>query len=232
MRVSVITFPGSNCDQDAIHAWSKVLGAQVTHVWHKDTDLANPELVFLAGGFSFGDYLRAGAIACFSPIMAAVQHHYKRGGYVMGVCNGFQMLCEMGILPGALLTNRNLRFLCQDTYLRVENTNSAFTADLKQGDVLCIPIAHGMGQYYADEDTLDRLEQDGQVAFRYTDPAGNPDDHWNPNGSRRAIAGITSASGRALGMMPHPERHVEAELGSADGVKLFRSMMHHLVAAS
>jgi len=224
MRVTVITFPGSNCDEDAIHAWSRVLNAHVSHVWHKDHDLQNPDLVFLPGGFSYGDYLRSGAIAQFSPIMAEVRRHHARGGYVMGVCNGFQMLCEMGVLPGALLTNKNLRFLCQDVHIRAESCDSPMLSGLEPDSVLNIPIAHGMGQYYADEATLDRLEGEGRVAFRYCDADGRLDETANPNGSLRAIAGVVDPSGRALGLMPHPERHVEEELGPADGALLLRSV--------
>ena len=224
MRVSVITFPGSNCDADAIHAWSRVLGAEVAPIWHKDTDLARPDLVFIPGGFSFGDYLRSGAIARFSPVMTEVKRFYERGGFVFGVCNGFQILCEMGILPGALLTNRDLKFLCRDVYIRTEVGGSPFTNRLHNGQVLKIPIAHGMGQYFADEETLDLLEAENRIAFRYCDAAGNLTEQANPNGSVRSIAGITDATGRALGMMPHPERHAEAVLGSEDGALLLRGV--------
>ncbi len=232
MRVSVITFPGSNCDEDAIHAWSAALGADTRHIWHKDVDLQSPDLVFLPGGFSYGDYLRSGAIARFSPIMAEVRRHYERGGYVMGVCNGFQILCEMGVLPGALLTNKNLKFLCQDVHVRVEENRSPFAAELPPGRILNIPIAHGMGQYYAEDAVLNRLEDEGRVVFRYCDEAGALSPAANPNGSQRAIAGIADAGGRALGMMPHPERHVEAELGSADGGLLLRSVAALLARAA
>ena len=232
MRVSVLIFPGSNCDMDAIHAWSKVLHAKVTPVWHKDHDLANPDLVFIPGGFSFGDYLRSGAIARFSPVMNDVAAFAKKGGYLFGVCNGFQILCEMGLLPGALLTNKHLKFLCQDVNIRVESTHSPFTASLTKDRILHIPIAHGMGQYFADEDTLDRLEDGDQVAFRYCDAAGDTTAAANPNGSARSIAGITDAAGRILGMMPHPERHAEAELGSVDGATLLSCIMQHLSKAA
>ncbi len=227
MRVSVLIFPGSNCDMDAVHAWSRVLHAKVTPVWHKDHDLANPDLVFIPGGFSFGDYLRSGAIASFSPVMQDVARFAEKGGYVFGVCNGFQILCEMGLLPGALLTNKNLRFLCEDVHIRVENQKSPFTAKLASDQVLNIPIAHGMGQYFADAETLQRLEENGQVAFRYCDAAGELTETANPNGSLNHIAGITDAGGRVLGMMPHPERHAEAELGSIDGAVLLSSIMQH-----
>ena len=230
MRVSVLIFPGSNCDQDAIHAWSQILKARVAPIWHKDTDLQNPDLVFIPGGFSFGDYLRSGAIARFSPIMAEVRRFHGRGGYLFGVCNGFQILCELGLLPGALLTNRRLKFLCQETHIRTETADSPFLDDLRPGQVLNIPISHGMGQYYADEATLDRLEQEQRVAFRYCDAEGNLDPRANPNGSARAIAGITDGSGRVLGLMPHPERHVEQELGSVDGVPLMSGILKTFAA--
>lgn len=232
MRVSVIIFPGSNCDRDAIHAWSNVVHARVSEVWHKDRDLKKPDLVFLPGGFSFGDYLRSGAIARFSPVMDEVRRFFRAGGYLFGVCNGFQMLCEMGILPGALLTNRHLKFLCQDTYIRPEVNGSPFTAHLQPGTVLKIAIAHGMGQYHADEADLRRLMDEARIAFRYCDVAGALSDDANPNGSAHAIAGITSENGRALGMMPHPERDVEDELGSSDGLAVLHGIMSHLSSAA
>ncbi|MCB1050498.1 MAG: phosphoribosylformylglycinamidine synthase subunit PurQ [Acidobacteria bacterium] len=225
MRVSVLLFPGSNCDRDAIHAFEAVLGAEVNGIWHKETDLKNPDLVFIPGGFSFGDYLRSGAIARFSPIMEQVQAYVARGGYVMGVCNGFQILCEMQLLPGALLTNKPIKFLCQDVFVRVEPNQSPMLQKLTPGQVLRIPIAHGMGQYFADEATLDRLEGEGQVLMRYCSAEGSLDEASNPNGSLRSIAGICNADGRVFGMMPHPERHVEAELGSEDGLILLDSVL-------
>lgn len=231
MRVSVIIFPGSNCDRDALHAWGPVLGAKVTPIWHKDHDLQNPDLVFIPGGFSFGDYLRSGAIARFSPIMDEVLAHQKKGGYLMGVCNGFQILCELKLLPGALLTNQNLKFLCHDVFLRHESARSPFTHNLAPGQVLDLPIAHGMGQYFADEATLDQLEGEDRVVFRYCEENGEVTEAANPNGSRRNIAGICDASGRVLGMMPHPERHVETELGSEDGAALLSGLIDYLVAA-
>lgn len=227
MRVSVIIFPGSNCDMDAIHAFRNVLGAEVTPVWHKDHDLNKPDLVFIPGGFSYGDYLRSGAIARLSPVMSSVQAFYNKGGHVFGVCNGFQILCEMGILPGALLTNKDLKFLCQDVHIRIENTDTPFTAELTKGHVLNIPIAHGMGQYFADEATVDQLEDEDRVMFRYVGPDGNLDDAANPNGSIRSIAGICDAERRAIGMMPHPERHVESELGCDDGRILLACITNH-----
>lgn len=232
MRVSVVIFPGSNCDMDAIHAWSQVLGAKVTPIWHKDHDLKKPDLVFLPGGFSFGDYLRSGAIAQFSPIMSEVKNHQQRGGYLMGVCNGFQMLCEMKILPGALLTNASLKFVCKETFVTLVSNNSPFTSHLAKGTTLNIPCAHGMGQYFADQATLDQLQANGQIVFQYSDPSGVVRPEANPNGSLRNIAGITDATGRVLGMMPHPERHVEAELGCDDGALLMRGIMTYLQKAA
>jgi phosphoribosylformylglycinamidine synthase len=231
MRVSVIIFPGSNCDMDAIHAFRNVLGAEVTPVWHKDQDLSKPDLVFIPGGFSYGDYLRSGAIARLSPVMSSVQDFYNKGGFVFGVCNGFQILCEMGILPGALLTNKNLKFLCQDVHIRVVNTDTPFSNELEAGRVLNIPIAHGMGQYFADDATLDRLEDEGRVLFRYCEADGSLSEAANPNGSMRSIAGICDADRRALGMMPHPERHVESELGSDDGRALLSCIVDHFGAS-
>ena len=230
MRVSVIIFPGSNCDMDAIHAFREVLDATVTPVWHKDTELANPDLVFIPGGFSFGDYLRSGAIARFSPVMNSVKAFYDKGGHLFGVCNGFQILCEAGILPGALLTNRNLKFLCQDVCIKTETTATPFTSELNKDQVLHIPIAHGMGQYFADSETLKRVEGEGQVVFRYCDEQGELTDGSNPNGSLNAIAGVCDKERRAIGMMPHPERHVESELGSNDGYALLRSVVSSLGA--
>lgn len=228
MRVSVITFPGSNCDQDAIWAFEKVLGATVTPVWHKDHDLAKPDLVFIPGGFSFGDYLRSGAIARFSPIMVETAAHIRRGGFAMGVCNGFQILCEMGILPGCLMKNRHLKFLCQDLFVRCESVTSPLTFGLERGSLLNLPIAHGMGRFVASDTTLQRLEDDGQVCFRYCTDTGELSDEANPNGSMNAIAGITDPSGRVLGMMPHPERHVELELGSDDGLSLLAGLLEYM----
>lgn len=230
MRVSVIIFPGSNCDMDAIHAFRNVLGAEVTPVWHKDHDLKKPDLVFIPGGFSYGDYLRSGAIARLSPVMTSVQEFYNKGGHVFGVCNGFQILCEMGILPGALLTNKNLKFLCQDVHIRVENTDTPFSGELEPGRVLNIPIAHGMGQYFADDETLTQLEDDGRIMFRYATAEGKLTEAANPNGSVHAIAGICDRERRALGMMPHPERHVETELGSDDGHALLSCIVNHFGA--
>ncbi|UQN07390.1 phosphoribosylformylglycinamidine synthase subunit PurQ [Deinococcus sp. QL22] len=221
MNVAVIQFPGSNCDGDALHAARLTLDPDAQFVWHTDEGLpAGTDLVFLPGGFSYGDHLRSGAVAARSPIMNAVKAHAERGGYVLGVCNGFQVLTESGLLPGALSRNTDLHFLCRPVHLRVETADTAFTGAYTAGQIIEIPIAHGEGNYYADPETVARLEGDGRVVFRYVD---------NPNGSLNDIAGILSDSGNVLGMMPHPERAVEALLGSEDGRGLFESLKGVLV---
>ena len=230
MKVGVVTFPGSNCDYDAFHAVRDVLGADAVYLWHKSHDLQNVDVVLLPGGFSYGDYLRAGAIARFSPIMQEVAAHARRGGPVLAVCNGFQIACEAGLLPGALLRNAGLKFLSQMVTLRVENADTMFTHRYETGQLLRMPIAHGEGRYTADDRTLDRLEGEGRVVFRYANATGQLDDESNPNGSQRAIAGIVSAEGNVLGMMPHPERAVEDILGSRDGLGIFQSMMAQVSA--
>jgi phosphoribosylformylglycinamidine synthase len=227
MRCAVVTFPGSNCDYDLYKA-VKLVGGEAEFRWHRDTDLGNTDGVLLPGGFSYGDYLRAGAIARFSPIMDAVTTFAERGGPVLGICNGFQILCEAGLLPGALLRNRTVKFHSHDVYIRVENTGTLFTADLAAGQVLRIPIAHADGQYHADPDTLTTLEGEGQVAFRYSDRQGEITDEANPNGSANNIAGILNARGNVLGMMPHPERAVEPILGSTDGLGILTSLLRTL----
>ena len=230
VKVGVITFPGSNCDHDMEYALGTELGFQVERLWHKDRDLKGVDLVVLPGGFSYGDYLRSGAIARFSPIMDEVVAHAGRGGLVLGVCNGFQVLCEAGLLPGALMRNASLRFACKDARLRVESTATPFTADLTKGEVLTVPVAHGEGNYTADDDTLDCLEDEDRVVFRYVDAAGEATPEASPNGSARNIAGVRNAHGNVLGMMPHPERCVEGVLGNADGARIFRSALAHLGA--
>jgi phosphoribosylformylglycinamidine synthase len=227
MRCAVVTFPGSNCDYDLYKA-VKLVGGEAEFRWHRDTDLGNTDAVLLPGGFSYGDYLRAGAIARFSPIMDAVTTFAERGGPVLGICNGFQILCEAGLLPGALLRNRTVKFHSHDVYIRVENTGTLFTADLAAGQVLRIPIAHADGQYHADPDTLTTLEGEGQVAFRYSDRQGEITEEANPNGSANNIAGILNARGNVLGMMPHPERAVEPILGSTDGLGILSSLLRTL----
>jgi phosphoribosylformylglycinamidine synthase subunit PurQ / glutaminase len=225
MKFGIVTFPGSNCDYDAYRAVVDTLGAHAQYLWHKDHDLRGVDVVILPGGFSYGDYLRAGAIARFSPIMRDVIRHAERGGPVLCICNGFQIACEAGLLPGALLRNDGLLFVSEQVRVRVENTDTMFTGAYAAGQVLAIPIAHGDGRYTADEDVLDGLEGDGRVVFRYVGAGGEVDAAWNPNGSMRAIAGIVNEAGNVLGMMPHPERAVDPLLGSDDGRGLFESML-------
>ena len=227
MKAIVITFPGSNCDYDCFKALKAVVGADTRFLWHRETELGDADLVVVPGGFSYGDYLRPGAIARFSPIMEDVARFASAGGTVLGICNGFQILCEAGLLPGALLRNASLKFQSHDVYLRVENTDTRFTSEYEAGQVLRVPIAHADGNYHADPETLDRLEGDGRVVFRYVDRQGETGSGSNPNGSARNIAGIVNAEGNVLGMMPHPERAVEAVLGSTDGLGLFHSLMAH-----
>ena len=228
MKFGIITFPGSNCDDDAFWAVTETLGQEAVRLWHKDHDLQGADVIVLPGGFSYGDYLRSGAIARFSPIMRDEIEHARRGAPVIGVCNGFQIACEAGLLPGALLRNDSLQFRCEAVRLRVENTDTRFTNQYQPGQHLRIPIAHGEGRYTADDATLDRLEGNGQVVFRYVNEAGEIDDRSNPNGSMRAIAGIVNERGNVLGMMPHPERAVDPLLGSADGLPLFESILAHV----
>jgi phosphoribosylformylglycinamidine synthase subunit PurQ / glutaminase len=230
MKFGVVTFPGSNCDYDAYRAVVDTLGADAIYLWHKDHDLRGVDVVILPGGFSYGDYLRAGAIARFSPIMRDVIQYAERGGPVLAICNGFQIACEAHLLPGALLRNDRLQFVSEHIRIRVENAQTLFTSEYAPGQVLTIPIAHGDGRYTADEETLDRLEEEGRVVFRYVGAGGDVDDAWNPNGSMRAIAGIINEEGNVLGMMPHPERAVDRILGSDDGRALFESMLARVAA--
>jgi phosphoribosylformylglycinamidine synthase len=229
-RVGVVVFPGSNCDRDVEHVCRAVLGATTRWLWHKDRDLAGVEAVVLPGGFSYGDYLRTGAIARLSPIVEEVRAFADRGGPVLGICNGFQILCEAGMLPGALLRNRSLQFVCDRIHLRFEGPQTPFTRGLRRGQLLRLPIAHGEGNYFADTETLRRLEGEGQVVFRYCDTRGEVTDAANPNGSLRGIAGICNARGNVLGLMPHPERSSEPELGGADGRALFESLLQGAAA--
>lgn len=221
----VIVFPGSNCDHDAYHAVKHVMEQDARFIWHKETSLGNVDMVIVPGGFSYGDYLRSGAIARFSPIMKDVVRFAKSGGLVMGICNGFQVLCESGLLPGALMRNDSLRFVCKNINLRVENSSSPYTRVLREKEVLQIPIAHGEGNYFASDEVLDELEAEGRVAFRYCDAHGNVTSEANPNGSARGIAGILNKSGNVLGLMPHPERCAEAILGREDGARIFESIL-------
>lgn len=225
MKFGVVTFPGSNGDYDAFNAIAEHLGADVEYLWHKDHDLKNCDIVILPGGFSYGDYLRAGAIARFSPIMNEVIAHAKRGAPVLAICNGFQVACEAGLLPGALLRNATLRFVSDMIYLNVENAETMFTTGYSRGQIITIPIAHGDGRYFASDSVLDELEESGQIVFRYVTQAGETSDAANPNGSARNIAGIISVEGNVLGMMPHPERAMSSLVSSGDGTALFESLV-------
>ena len=217
MKFGIVVFPGSNCDEDAFHVAGKVLGHQPQMLWHKDHDLKGSELIILPGGFSYGDYLRCGAIARFAPVMEEVAAFARKGGPVIGICNGFQILTEAGLLPGALLQNANRQYICQDVMLRTEKARTRFTSELQPGETFKIPIAHGDGNYFIDDEGLKRIEGEGQVVFRYLQ---------NPNGSRADIAGIVNSSGNVLGMMPHPERNAEPLLGNADGRRVLASFLH------
>jgi phosphoribosylformylglycinamidine synthase len=230
MKFAVVVFPGSNCDHDAYHAAKHVLGQDAEFVWHKETSLKGADVVILPGGFSHGDYLRTGAIARFSPIMSAVEEFARRGGPVLGICNGFQILLEAGLLPGAMLRNRDLKFHCEHVHIRVEHTDTPFTLRASRGQILRIPIAHGEGNYYADPDVLRTLEAAGRVVFRYCDAEGHIVDAANPNGALNGIAGICSEERNIVGMMPHPERACEPALGSADGLVLLESAVSALTA--
>jgi phosphoribosylformylglycinamidine synthase I len=231
MRFGIIVFPGTWSDGDCHHSIQDALGEQAGYLWHKETSVEGYDCLMLPGGFSYGDYLRPGAIARFSPIMPAVVDFANRGGLVLGICNGFQVLCEAGLLPGALIRNRHLQFRCQWVHLRTEIAGTPFTNQMKQGQVLRVPISHGDGNYFADDETLAELEAEGRVAFRYCSSTGELDDEANPNGSRSHIAGITNAAGNVLGMMPHPERAVEEALGGTDGLLILRSLTQTPVAA-
>ena len=227
MNVGVVTFPGSNCDADARYG-AALAGAHVHALWHKDTSLPSGlDVIILPGGFSYGDYLRTGAIARFSPIMHEVIRFANGGGLVFGICNGFQILCESGLLPGALIRNRNLSFVCKDVYLRVENTDTPFSNVCSPAQVLRIPVAHGEGRYTASDDVIKGLEDNRQILFRYVTADGVPTDEANPNGSLANIAGITNAARNVMGLMPHPERACELILGSADGMAVFQSLLRH-----
>jgi phosphoribosylformylglycinamidine synthase I len=232
MKAGVVVFPGSNCDHDTYHVLKHVLGQEARFVWHKDGDLSGLDAVVLPGGFSYGDYLRTGAIARFSPVMQAVKAFAAAGGPVLGICNGFQILQEAGLLPGAMLRNRTVQFLSQPVHVRVERDDTIATAGLERGIVLTMPIAHGEGNFYVDEAEAARLERDGRVVFRYVTRDGRVTEEANVNGSTRAIAGIANESGNVVGLMPHPERASESELGSADGRKVLESLVRAAVGAA
>ena len=230
MKAAIVRFPGSNCDEDALHAVSGILGHDAVYCWHKEHDLQGADIVVLPGGFSYGDYLRAGAIARFSPIMREVIAFAERGGPVLGICNGFQIACEAGLLPGALLRNASLRFVSAPVHLRVESIATQFTAHYHVDQVIRIPIAHGDGRYTADADTLARIEGEGRVVFRYVNANGEVTEAANPNGSMRNIAGVVNARGNVIGMMPHPERAMESLMESSDGLPLFTSVFESMLA--
>ena len=227
MKFGVVVFPGSNCDKDIIFAIQNTIGQQVVELWHKDEDLQNCDVIFLPGGFSYGDYLRSGAIAKFSPIMKEVINFAENGGYLIGICNGFQILTESGLLPGALLHNTNNKFICKNVYLKVNNHNSLITNQYN-GQAIKIPIAHGEGRFFADDITLEELEKNNQIIFKYCDKNGNISDDSNPNGSLANIAGICNKNKNVFGMMPHPERAADPLLSNVDGVNLFKSILNYI----
>ncbi len=228
MKIAVLVFPGSNCDHDAYHAIKHVLAADAQFVWHKEGSLDGFDGVVIPGGFTYGDYLRTGALAKLSPVMGAVRRFADSGGPVIGICNGFQILLESGLLPGAMIVNESLKFICDYVTLRTETARTPFTRSIPEGTRLRIPVAHYQGNYFADDETIRRIEGNGQVVFRYCDAGGNVTPEANPNGSIGSIAGICNEKGNVLGMMPHPERCTEPEMGSADGRRLFESMLSHI----
>jgi phosphoribosylformylglycinamidine synthase len=232
MKFAVVVFPGSNSDHDAYYAASHVLGQRAEFIWHKDTDLKGADAVILPGGFAHGDYLRTGAMARFSPVMKEVQAFAARGGPVLGICNGFQILLEAGMLPGAMLRNRNLKFLCQHVHVRVEQNDTPFTSASRRGQVLRLPIAHGEGNYFAEPDVIARLEANRQIVFRYTNAEGVVTSEDNPNGSAAAIAGLCNETRNVVGLMPHPERACESALGSADGLVVLESVVQSIKAGA
>jgi phosphoribosylformylglycinamidine synthase subunit PurQ / glutaminase len=232
VKFGVIVFPGSNCDHDAYHVISKHVGQPVDFIWHRDTDLSSYDAVIIPGGFSYGDYLRAGALARFSPVMGSVKKFAQSGRFVLGICNGFQILCEAGLLPGALIRNRDLHFICEHVYVRVATSDTPFTNELSAGDVLRLPIAHADGNYTCDEVTFAELKRDDRIIFNYCDKDGNISDSSNPNGSRGNIAGICNVGRNVFGLMPHPERACEDLLGSSDGRQVFSSLAATLAAVA
>jgi phosphoribosylformylglycinamidine synthase I len=232
MKFGVIVFPGSNCDHDAYHVISKHVGQPVSFIWHRETDLAEYDALIIPGGFSYGDYLRAGALASFSPVMSSVRDFAARGGLVLGICNGFQILCESGLLPGALIRNRDLHFVCEHVHVRVENADTPFTNELRRGQVLSMPVAHAEGNYVCDDETLEELRREDRIIFRYCDAGGRITPEANPNGARDNIAGICNRERNVVGLMPHPERACEELLGSSDGRGLFHSLAATLAAVA
>ncbi|HZH90688.1 MAG TPA: phosphoribosylformylglycinamidine synthase subunit PurQ [Pyrinomonadaceae bacterium] len=230
MKFGVIVFPGSNCDHDAYHVISKHVGQPVSFIWHRETDLAEYDALIIPGGFSYGDYLRAGALASFSPVMSSVRDFAARGGLVLGICNGFQILCESGLLPGALIRNRDLHFVCEHVRVRMESADTPFTNELRRGQILSMPVAHAEGNYICDDETLSELQSEDRIIFRYCDAAGQITPEANPNGARDNIAGICNRERNVVGLMPHPERACEDLLGSSDGRGLFHSLAATLAA--
>jgi len=230
MKFGVVIFPGSNCDEDMIYVLNDIFGQEVERLWHKDADLKGCDFIVLPGGFSYGDYLRSGAIARFSPIMEKVIEHCNNGGYALGVCNGFQVLCEAGLLPGALLHNNNRKFICKNVFLKAQATDTLVTRSIDPDRVLKIPIAHGEGRYYLADADLKKLNDNGQVLFRYCDEGGNIGDAANPNGSLENIAGVCNVGKNVFGMMPHPERAADFELGNIDGRAIFESILDAVIA--
>lgn len=232
MKFGVITFPGSNCDQDIIYVLESIMGYEVERLWHKEANLKGADFIVLPGGFSFGDYLRSGAIANYSPIMSEVIKHAEKGGYVMGICNGFQILCESKLLPGTLLHNDHQKFSCKNIYLKADNNASIINQGVSTSDVLKIPIAHAEGRYFIPEDQLKVITENQQVIYRYCDAEGNISESANPNGSLENIAGVCNEGKNVFGMMPHPERAADPNLGNQDGLKIFESMMNAVLAVS
>jgi phosphoribosylformylglycinamidine synthase len=229
MKFGVVVFPGSNCDEDMVYVLRNIMGQETVKLWHKNTDLESCTHVILPGGFSYGDYLRSGAIARFSPIMTKVMEHAANGGFVFGVCNGFQILCESGLLPGALLHNNSRKFVCKNVFLKAQNNSTVLTSKVPADRALKIPIAHGEGKYYADAETLKKLNNNGQILFRYCDEKGNITEEANPNGATENIAGICNATKNVFGMMPHPERAADKDLANQDGKFLFESILESVL---
>lgn len=230
MKFGVVVFPGSNCDEDMVYVLQNILKQETVKLWHKNTSLENCDVIVLPGGFSYGDYLRSGAIARFSPIMKSVIEHANKGGIVIGICNGFQILCESGLLPGALLHNNSRKFICKNVFIKAQSADAALTQYIPKTKALKIPIAHGEGKYFADESTLKQLNENQQILFRYCDDAGNITEEANPNGTIENIAGVCNATKNVFGMMPHPERASDKELSNEDGLLLFESLLKSFVA--